>query len=102
MKGKGELRIEGAMAGNTVTMKMRDSGPGIPKEILPHIFEEYFTTKKDSESVGIGLSMAKHQMERLGGSVEVHSTAGKGAEFILRFQTANQRVIASKAKDPQQ
>ncbi len=89
MKGHGEIDL--AIASETdgfVKISMRDNGPGIPPEILPHIFDEYFTTKSDSEAAGIGLSMLRHQIEKVGGRVEAFSVPGQGAEFIIHFRRA--------------
>jgi signal transduction histidine kinase len=86
MQGKGGLFLEAEAKGNFVEIKFRDTGPGIPPEILPNIFEAYFTTKKHTEAVGIGLTIAKQRVEEIGGSIEVKSEAGKGAEFIIRLK----------------
>ena len=56
--------------------------------------KDYFTTKQDSESVGIGLSIVKHHMERLGGKIEVTET-NNGAEFSLKFRKATPEAKAA-------
>jgi signal transduction histidine kinase len=94
MHGTGNLFISIESTGEFVEMKFKDSGPGIPKEATANIFEPYFTTKQDSESVGIGLSIVKHHMERLGGEIEVLESS-QGAEFKLKFRKAD--VIPAKA-----
>jgi signal transduction histidine kinase len=66
-----------------VEISVRDEGPGIPPERLERIFEAYFTTKP--KGTGLGLAIVKHNVELYSGTVRVHSTLGKGAEFILSF-----------------
>ncbi|MCM8775034.1 MAG: ATP-binding protein [Candidatus Omnitrophica bacterium] len=95
MQGQGELFLDARNAGDFIEMKFRDRGPGISKDILPHIFDRYFTTKKNREAMGIGLSITRHHIQRLGGSIEASDTAGKGAEFILRFRKAVQEAKAA-------
>jgi signal transduction histidine kinase len=87
MQGRGELFLEAREKGNFVEIKFRDTGPGIASEILPNIFEAYFTTRKDTEAVGIGLTLTRQRVEEMGGSIEARSSeAGRGAEFIVRLK----------------
>ncbi|MCP5117823.1 MAG: HAMP domain-containing histidine kinase, partial [bacterium] len=67
----------------TCTVRVRDSGPGIRKEDLPQIFELFFTTKQDQHRTGLGLPIAKSIVERHGGSIQVASVEGQGAEFVV-------------------
>ena len=59
---------------------IQDNGPGIPKDILPLIFNEHYTTRKDGN--GLGLSMAKKIMEAHDGTLECFSDPGDGTLFI--------------------
>jgi signal transduction histidine kinase len=88
MNGSGELFFEAAENTEFIELKIRDTGPGIPKEILPNIFEEYFTAKTQSEAAGIGLSITKHRIEKMGGSIEVGTAPQGGAEFTFRLRKA--------------
>ncbi len=65
-----------------VELSVADNGTGIPPEVLPRIFEYAFTTKGDSGS-GLGLAVSKEIISAHGGSIEVKSILGKGAEFIV-------------------
>jgi signal transduction histidine kinase len=60
---------------------VRDSGPGIPAEVVGRIWESYFTTK--DRGTGLGLTIVKHTAEMYGGRVRVESEAGKGAAFTV-------------------
>jgi len=98
MPGGGRCRIEtgaidldgdaalgmGVQPGRFARLTVRDSGPGIPKEILPHVFEP-FVTSKPGEGVGTGLGLATlHALvSQYGGSVTVASEPGDTAFEIL-------------------
>jgi two-component system, NtrC family, sensor kinase len=61
----------------------RDSGMGIPPEVLPHIFDPFFTTKENQQNTGLGLAVAHGILEQHGGSISVKSAPGQGSEFIV-------------------
>lgn len=68
---------------------IQDNGCGISKEDLPHIFERFYHGKNSSsESVGIGLALAKTVLEKEKGDIIVKSELGKGSIFELRFYKA--------------
>jgi signal transduction histidine kinase len=85
MKGQGALFVQTEVSGSLVSLGFKDTGHGIPEEIRPAIFDEYFTTKENTEAVGIGLSITRQLIERTGGSIRSVPCAG-GAQFILNFQ----------------
>jgi signal transduction histidine kinase len=62
-------------------IRVRDSGPGIPAPILAKVFQPFFSTKADG--TGLGLSISQRIISEHRGRLEVDSTAGEGAEFIL-------------------
>jgi signal transduction histidine kinase len=62
-----------------------DTGGGIAADVLPHIFEPYFTTKPDGEGTGLGLAIARSIVEEHGGDIQVASTVGAGTEFRVRL-----------------
>lgn len=70
-------------------LRVKDDGPGIPKKHHSRLFERFYrvdeSRSRDVGGTGIGLSLVKHIMARHGGSVELISAPGKGAEFICRF-----------------
>ena len=71
-----------------VTLTVRDDGPGIPPEELPHIFERFYKGKNSSKnSVGIGLAMARQIFLQQNGTIEAASEPGKGTSFRIRFYT---------------
>jgi len=66
-------------------LTIKDSGPGIKKEDLPHIFERFYSgSNKTEHSIGIGLSLAKTIIEKNNGTIEVESSP-KGTTFIIKY-----------------
>jgi signal transduction histidine kinase len=57
-----------------VALSVRDNGPGIPHEILPKIFDAYFTTKSARNGTGLGLSIVQRLVKAAGGLLHVHTT----------------------------
>ena len=66
-----------------VEIGVKDTGPGIPLDQLPNLFTPFNTSK--SQGSGLGLSNVKRIVEAHSGSVEVESSKGRGACFLLRF-----------------
>jgi signal transduction histidine kinase len=82
------LRIEGGenLAGSEVWLRIRDNGPGIEEAKQDRIFSPFYTSKPDG--TGLGLAISKKLVEAHGGSIEVRSAPGEGAEFLLAFPKA--------------
>jgi len=66
----------------------QDDGPGIPPDILPKIFDPFYTTKRPGRGTGLGLSICKAILREHGGNVEVTSGAGGGAVFTVSIPVA--------------
>ncbi len=67
----------------TIYLRFTDSGSGIAPDILPRIFDPFFTTKDVGKGTGLGLAVTHSLIQRMGGSIEVQSTVGRGTTFIL-------------------
>ena len=66
-----------------------DQGPGIPEEILPHVFERFVSGRRKEGGLGLGLYLAKRIAELHRGDLSAQSEPGKGARFILTLPAAS-------------
>jgi len=66
-----------------LALSVRDTGPGIPTEILPKIFDAYFTTKSARNGTGLGLSIVQRLVKAAGGLLHVHTKPGQGTTFTV-------------------
>jgi signal transduction histidine kinase/CheY-like chemotaxis protein len=84
---RGEVRIRAAVAGDTVTLEVQDTGIGIPYEEQSRIFEEFYQAENPLQRLhkgtGLGLTLSRNLAVRLGGRLEVESEPGKGTTFKL-------------------
>jgi signal transduction histidine kinase len=82
----GRLRVALERDGDRgVVVRVRDSGIGIAREALARVFEPFFTTKPAGSGSGLGLMVARGIVEEHGGTIEVASEEGDGAEFLVRL-----------------
>jgi two-component system NtrC family sensor kinase len=79
---KGEAAQE-ELRGDFVAIRVADTGTGIPPEVLPHVFEPYFTTKAFGKGTGLGLSQVYGFAKQSGGTATVASAAGHGTVISL-------------------
>jgi len=76
MKGHGEMEISVNKMGTNVVISIRDTGPGIPKDIIEKVFTPFFTTKPQGEGTGLGLDISKKIIEKHQGYISVESEPG--------------------------
>ena len=76
MQGKGELRVRTARDLDRVLVEIGDNGPGIPADVLPHIYEPFFTTKGVGEGTGLGLDTVCRIIRNHHGEIRVSSHPG--------------------------
>jgi len=79
----GELTIASHFDGDTVEISVSDSGGGIPRDVAPRLFEQFFTTKP--QGTGLGLSIARQIAEEHGGEIRWANRPGRGAVFTIRL-----------------
>src|SRR5512138_1324475 len=84
----GDVFLSLETIGEQARIICRDTGPGIPAEDLPHIFERFYRaeksrTRRESAGFGLGLSIANWIVERHGGRIEVNSQERKGTTFAI-------------------
>jgi signal transduction histidine kinase len=84
----GQISLTAEQVGDQVTIRVRDTGIGIPRETLPHLFKMFMQASRSMDrsqgGLGIGLSVVKSLVEMHGGTVEACSEGpGKGSEFVV-------------------
>ncbi len=84
----GEVRLSLHLINQQARLTIRDTGPGIPSEDLPHIFERFYRGEKSrtrgkQSGFGLGLSIAYWIVRAHGGHIEVSSQEGKGSTFVV-------------------
>ncbi|HSX07290.1 MAG TPA: HAMP domain-containing sensor histidine kinase [Candidatus Saccharimonadales bacterium] len=87
------VNLTGA-GGKVASVSVRDNGPGIAAEHLPHIFDRFYRvdqarSKQAASGYGLGLAIARKIIEQHGGSIHVKSTVGKGSVFTMRLPRAS-------------
>jgi signal transduction histidine kinase/methanogenic corrinoid protein MtbC1/CheY-like chemotaxis protein len=95
----GRIRLTAATEGNEAVVRVRDTGIGIPPEMLSRIFGLFAQVERAEEraggGLGIGLSLVKSLTEMHGGRVEAHSAGpGQGSEFVVRWPLATEQAPA--------
>ena len=87
-RGMPAVRSHPAVAGEFVTVAVRDTGTGIAGDKIEKIFEPFFTTKGVGEGTGLGLSQVFGFAKQSGGEVVVESVEGEGATFVMYLPAA--------------
>jgi signal transduction histidine kinase len=83
MPGGGTLTLKAAATPRTVRLSVADTGTGMDPEALRRIFEPYFSTK--ATGTGLGLTIAKRNVELNGGTIDVQSAPGKGTTVVIEL-----------------
>lgn len=87
----GLIVVASEARGNSVQVRIYDTGCGIPAERIGQIFEDFVTTKR--RGLGLGLAISKKIVEQLGGQISVASEVGKGTTFVLDFPRTTARPM---------
>ncbi|NQV20378.1 MAG: PAS domain S-box protein, partial [Rhodospirillales bacterium] len=96
---EGDRRVSDEIAaGDYVQITVRDTGTGIPKDVLEHVFEPFYTTKDVGEGSGLGLSMVYGFARQSGGDAVIESVPGKGTEIRLFLPRAEAKVVSDEPK----
>jgi nitrogen fixation/metabolism regulation signal transduction histidine kinase len=89
MPARGTVIVAARQAGDAVELRVTDTGVGMDAAALARIFEPYFSTK--AIGTGLGLTIAKRNVEASGGSIEVESELGRGTTVSLRLPAVQGR-----------
>jgi len=95
---QGNISIQVENIDGGISIAVKDTGVGIPKENLEKIFEPFFSTKAPGEGTGLGLFVTRQIVEKLGGSLDVVSRVGHGTQFMVRLPDQS-KVEADKIVD---
>jgi two-component system, OmpR family, phosphate regulon sensor histidine kinase PhoR len=91
------ITLSAARDGDSLSLKVKDTGPGILSSDLPHIFERFYRADKarsrELGGTGLGLSIVKHIAQAHGGTVSAESTFGKGTTIHLRLPFGSDDVV---------
>jgi len=82
-----------------VRLRVADTGPGIPEDVLPHLFTPFFTTKEPGHGTGLGLSITYSIVEAHGGQITVERPAEGGAAFLVELPPAGPDVPQRHSAD---
>jgi signal transduction histidine kinase len=97
-----ELHLATRWADGRVVVEIRDTGKGIPADVLPRIFEAFFTTKPFGVGTGLGLTICQQIVTGLGGEIEISSDAGKGTTVRVSFPPADAALeVAEQPGSPE-
>lgn len=83
--GVGRIVVRGVRRGRWVELEVADSGPGIPPEVLPHLFEPFYTTKPEGEGTGLGLAICHGIIQSHHGSIRGRNRPSGGAAFVIEL-----------------
>jgi signal transduction histidine kinase/HAMP domain-containing protein len=87
------VRVEHTAA--RAVLEVADDGPGIPPEIREHLFEPFFTLRRQGRGSGLGLAVVYSIVTAHGGEIDVRSAPGEGARFIVRLPLADATQLES-------
>jgi signal transduction histidine kinase len=88
----GRIEVSLSKHNSFASVAIKDNGPGIPKKIIPRIFDFYFSTKTHQSNYGLGLYFCKKVMLLHKGDISIKSVEGKGTTVFLNFMTKSQII----------
>ncbi|MDP1824339.1 MAG: ATP-binding protein [Archangium sp.] len=83
-----ELEVSVSMADQRVHLTVRDNGPGVSEQALPHLFEPFFTTRPQGKGTGLGLPVSLGLISSQGGELRLLDTSPQGARFQVSVPRA--------------
>jgi len=101
----GSIHVSASREGDEVVLRVRDDGVGIPRDVLPHVFELFVqapqTMERAQGGLGLGLTIARSLIERHGGRIEAFSDGpGRGSEIVVSLPYAANDADADAVSAP--
>ena len=96
-----EIRISTSHLGDRVAVEVRDTGAGIAPEVLPRVFDVFFTTKPLGVGTGLGLTICHRLVTALGGTITAESKLGQGSCFRVVLPAAPDTRPATTGQTPE-
>jgi len=90
MAFNGTLELSVFQKNESVVVRIKDNGPGIPKEIQEKIFEPFFTTKNTGEGSGLGLAIVRQIIDKHKGTISLQTKPGEGTTFMVKLPTTDE------------
>jgi two-component system NtrC family sensor kinase len=100
IQDKGFVTLRSRREDECAVIEVHDTGGGIAADVLPQIFEPYFSTKSVAEGTGLGLPISRRIVEGHGGRLDVASTPGQGAVFTIRLPIEGNPALAEEPDSP--
>lgn len=97
IEGQGTITVSTRLERDQVCVEIADDGCGIAPEVLPHVFERYFTTKPAGKGSGLGLAIASDVVAAHGGAIRIASRPGEGSRFTVLLPRAGVAALARAA-----
>ena len=95
----GTVRMQALREGDQVLVEVADTGPGLPPEDIPHLFDNFWQARRtDHRGVGLGLTIAKGVVEAHGGRIWCESAVGSGSTFYFTLPVAGVVAFSDKKK----
>jgi two-component system NtrC family sensor kinase len=94
MEGKGTITLTTVSGVRRIKVKVQDTGPGIPPEIMDKLFSPFFTTKE--KGTGLGLAISYGIIEHHLGKIEVETALGKGSTFTVSLPVDQAQALDGK------
>ncbi len=85
MDGQGTVRLSTRGEEGSVVLEVEDTGPGIAAEVMPRLFEPFFTTREPGQGTGLGLAVSLHLAEGMGGRLVARNAPEGGARFSVHL-----------------
>ncbi len=99
-RGRVHIRLRSADEGRVVEARIVDNGAGVPPDVIGHVFEPFFTTKPVGAGTGLGLSVSRGLLAGMGGTIELGSEPGRGAEVMVRLRAVKEAAGQAPAEAP--